>query len=177
MISLLLLAGCVPAVWIQEKGQHTMASLNFSVIMPEGWMKLNTGDVLRVTRDGLLLQEIRIGRVEIGLPFQFTKKKLAKGMLPQEVADVFLDNITSNQAFQNFELKENVPATVDGHAGFKITYCFKSEDGVRLKVVDYGFLSGDWLYVLHYDAPERHYFDKDIKTFEQFVTSFRLIKA
>ncbi len=177
MISLLLLAGCMPAVWVQEKGMQTMASLNCSFRIPEGWMKLNNKEFLSITREGLYLQVIMIKRMALGSPLQYTKKKLEKGMLPQEVADIIIDDIISSQDVQNFDLKENIPATLDGQAGFKITYSFKGGNGARHKAVFYGFLSGDWLYWIRYRAAERYYFDKDLKTFEEFVASFRLVKA
>ena len=83
----------------------------------------------------------------------------------------------SNQAIQSYELKENTPATLDGLQGFKITYSYKSRDGVKHKAVIYGFLYSEWLYEIRYHATERYYFDKDLMTFEQFVASFRLIKG
>jgi hypothetical protein len=36
--------------------------------------------------------------------------------------------------------------------------------------------AGECFYSVHYTAPQRYYFDKDIKTFEDVFNSFRLIK-
>src|SRR3990170_99189 len=157
IISLLLLTSCVPApaVWVQEKGQQTMAPLNFSVQIPEGWVKMNKGEFLLITRDGMLLQTISIDRMAINSPLKYTKKKLEKGMLPQEVAAIIIDNITSSQ-IQNYELKENTPATLDGQEGFKIIYSYKSSDGVKQKAALYGFLYGEWFYEIRYRATERY---------------------
>jgi hypothetical protein len=170
-----LLVGCVPAVWVQEKGVQSFEPLNFSVQMPAGWMRLNKGDFLLVTRDGILLQTIAIDKTAIGKPLKYTRKMLGKGMLPQEAADVVIDNMLSNQNIGAFDLKENIPVTLSGQPGFKITYRHKSKDGVWLKCVEYGLLHGEWFYSIRYQAAERHYFEKDVKTFEEFVKSFKLI--
>ena len=177
LISLLLLTGCVQAIWVQEEGLHTMTTLNFSVQIPQGWMKLNKEEYLFMTHDGTLLQTIFINRMAISSPLKYTKKKLEKGMLPQEVANIIIDNTTSNQAIQNYELKENIPATIGGQQGFKVTYGYKSSDEVKRKSIVCGFLYGEWFYEIRYEAPERYYFDKYLKTFEQFVESFRLVKG
>jgi hypothetical protein len=146
----------------------------YSVDLPQGWMKLTSDKYLLVTRDGALLQNIIIERVGIDEPLEHTKKKLNKNMLTQEAADVVIDNISSDKAVLNLVILENIPVTIDASQGFKILYTYKNKDGLRFKSLYCGFLSGDWLYSIRYTAPERHYFHKDVGTFEKVLNSFRL---
>lgn len=175
--ALLLLTACTPpAFWLRTQGPLTMEQLNFSADLPDGWMRMNRNEFFLMTRDGTLLQTITVNRAKVGDPFRFTKKKLEKGMLPQEAAEVVADDMASNQAFRNFTLMENHPATVDGRQGFRIVYTHMNRDGLKLKVAVCGFIDGDWYYELRYYAAERYYFDKDLQTFDRFVASFRLGK-
>ena len=174
-IVLILLVGCPP--WTQVGGLYKNESYNFSAELPQGWMRWSRGEHLLITRDGLSLQYIQIGRMKIEDPMKHTKKKFSKGMLPQEASEVALDNMASNPDFLNLEVIENTPATVNGIPGFKAGYTYKNKDGLRLKSIFYGFIIGDWFYSINYNAAQRYYFDKDLKTFEKVLESFKLIKT
>lgn len=175
LIFLALGAGCAP--WTQVGGLYKNESHNFSVELPQGWMKWNQGEHLLVTRDGILLQHIQIMRLKLEEPLKHTKKKFSKGMLPQEAAEIILDDIASNPNHLNVEVIENVPVTMSGMPGFKATYTYKNKDDLKLKGRFCGFIVGDWFYGVNYNAPQRYYFDKDLHTFEKVVESFRLIKT
>ena len=56
-------------------------------------------------------------------------------------------------------------------------YGHRDKNGLRFKSVLLGFLNGDEFYLIRYTAAERYYFAKDLPTFEQLVTTFRLIGA
>jgi hypothetical protein len=120
------------------------------------------------------LQYIRIGRVAVGDELTHTKKKFAKRMLPQDVAEVELDEVRSDQTVRNFELLENVPFQVAGFPGFKLVYTFKNENGLRLRRIHYGVLLRDWVYRGQYQAAARYYFAKDLSTFERVRESFKV---
>jgi len=175
VILLLLITGCAP--WVKVGGLYKSPPHNFSVELPNGWMRLNTGDRLYITRDGVLLQNIIIERLNIEKPLEHTKKKFSKDMLPQEVAEVVLDNISSDQTVLNFEVKENIPARISGFPGFKVVFTYKNKDGLWLKSILYGFIGDEWFYGIRYTAARRYYFDKDLRTFEKVFESFRLIKT
>ena len=170
-----LTAGCAP--WTQVGGLYKNESNNFSVELPQGWMKKNQEEHLFITRDGASLQCIQIERLKIEDPLKHTKKKFSKGMLPQEASEIILDDIATNPNNLNVEVVENVPVTMSGMPGFKATYTYKNKDDLKLKSIYYGFIAGDWFFGINYNAPQRYYFDKDLKTFEKVVGSFRLIKT
>jgi hypothetical protein len=171
---LLLLAGCAQPLWLKTQSPLTMEQLDFSADLPDGWMRSNRHDFFLMTRDGVPLQMITVYRTKVDAPLRFTKKKLEKGMLPHEVAEVIADNQASNQGALNFKLEENRPVTTAGRPGFRIIYSLANSQGLKQKGVVCGFIDGDWYYELRYNAAERHYFEKDLGTFDKFVASFRL---
>jgi hypothetical protein len=171
----IILVGCAP--WAQVGGLYENGSQNFTVELPDGWMRWRQGEHLLITRDGVSLQYIQIGRTKIEDSLKHTKKKFSKGMLPQEAAEVYLDNLASDSNILNLEIIENIPVTLSGIPGFKAVYTYKNKDDLKLKSICYGFIVGDWVYGIHYHAAQRYYFDKDLKTFEKVVESFKLIKT
>jgi hypothetical protein len=177
LLVVLVIAGCGP--WLRTEGPYVSDSLNFAVDLPTGWMRQNNSNLLLITRDGVLLQKIVASRLEIGKEKQFahTKKRVSAGMLPQEAADVVLDDFQSDQGIIGFAVEENAPATVGGVPGFKARFAYKTKDGLKYQCVYYGALSGGYLYSLFYAAPARHYYAADLDAFEQMVRTFRLLKS
>ena len=172
------LSGCGP--WVQVGGPYRYSPYQgdpsgFEVALPAEWRRATfVQDSLLLTRDGVSLQYIRIEQVAVGDELTHTKKKVAKGMSPQEVAEVELDEVRSDQGMRNVELVDNVPFEVAGLPGFKLVYTFRAENGLRLKRVHYGVLLRGWVYRIQYQAPARYYFDKDLATFERVRESFRV---
>jgi len=171
---LFFIAGCMPPPpWSTIGGPYPEYPQNFYVELPNGWKKSNRVNYLLVTRDGALLQNIIITSLEIDKGLEYTKKKLKKDMLPQEVAEVIIDDLTSNPNVLNLVVIENTPAKISGHQGFKLLFTFRNREGVKYKSVYYGFIAGGKFYGIRYTAAERYYFDKDIETFEKIVKSFK----
>ncbi|MGE5892615.1 MAG: hypothetical protein ACM34I_01010 [bacterium] len=175
IIILIFIAACAP--WIRTGGPYSSAYLNMSVDLPDGWMRLNSREYLFITRDGIPLQSILVEKIHVSDTLKHTKKKFSSGMLSQEAAEVILDNMATDPAMLNFEIRENNPAKIGGKSGFKAVYTYKSKDGLRYKSIYYGFMLGDWFYGIQYSAPARYYFDKDLKAFEKVVASFKLTKT
>jgi hypothetical protein len=162
------------ARWPLVNGRVQMESQGFEVTVPAGWHRAAlVKNLLILTRDGLALQFIRIGRVPLDDHPRRSKKRFAKGMLPQDLAEVELDAIRSDADIANFELIQNVPITVAGHSGFKLVYSFKVA-GLRVKRVHYGFLLRDWVYRIQFQAAARYYFDRDLPAFERVFESFKV---
>lgn len=185
-----LVAGCAPFTAVG--GKLALDEFGFEVDLPQGWyrhqfareaappsegaIRVEQGDkLLVITRDGLALQAIRVGRVSVDSELPYTKRKFTPGMPPHDVAELEVDNARSNRDIFNFELLENVPATVAGKSGFRLVYTWKTKEGLAVKRVHYGFQDGKWVYRLIYQAAARHYFDRDLQTFERVRESFRLL--
>jgi len=179
LTTLFVATGCVTAPWVPTDGTYTSVVDQYSIELPQGWMRWTQSEDTRlvVTRDGVLLQLIAIERFRVGEPLKHTKKKLAKGMMPQEAAEVVLDNFSSNKDISGVEIKDNRPITISGKPGFWAVFTYKTKDDLKLKVVYCGVLDGESFYGIRYSAAQRHYFDKDLKTFETVLRSFRLKTA
>ena len=198
LLVILFTTGC--AAWIQTGGPYTSKSHNFSVELPQGWMRLNkdaypglsiyqrvmidslltfpNGDsYLCITRDGIPLQNIIINRQSIDDEFGHTKRKLSKDMLSQEAAEVILDNISSDQSVFNLEVLENIPTEISGFSGFRLVFTYKNEDGLRTKSIFYGFMKDEWFYCIGYNSAARHYFEKDLETFKEVLKSFKVTES
>ena len=155
--------------------------LNFSVELPENWRAFNiseyglTGDLL-ISKDGLSLQYILIDRRNVEEPFENTKKEIKRGMLPEAISEVILDDIGADQTILDMEIIENVPVMISGTPGFRAVFTYKNSDGLKIKSMCCGFLHEEHLYTIRYNAALRYYFEKELKTFEQILKSFKLTK-
>jgi hypothetical protein len=189
----LFFAACTPYTLVG--GQYAPASENFTVDLPEGWrlhdryadhdpaawtvvMALDKRrslkwDVIRITRDGLLLQQIAIGRIPYNAEWPHTKKKLSPSMLPLEAAELVTDNLRSNPEITHQEILANTPALVAGFPGFRLHYAYRTKEELKINALFYGALADGWLYYLLYEAPAQHYFVKDLQLFENTYKSFQ----
>ena len=172
----ILLWGC--ARWVIVGGKYVATSENYEVDLPNGWRKQNLNrDFLRVTKDGINLQEIAVGRWPVDKDPPHTKRKFATGMLPQEVAELVIDDFRSNTGLMGYEVTENSPSNVGGYRGFKVMYRYQTKSGLKKRGAYYGVLLDKWLYYLYYEAPERYYFANDYEVFERIKESFRIAKG
>jgi hypothetical protein len=172
----LVLGGCVSVPWQPTAGLYSSPAENFSVELPRGWMRLNSNEDLLITRDGVLLQLVSVERAAVDQPLKSTKKTLTRGMQPQAIAEVIVDNFMSSESMLDVKVQENRPVQVAQHRGFRLVYTHRDKNGLRFKSVLHGFLAGDVFYAIRYTAAERYYFAKDLPTFEQVLASFRLIR-
>ena len=172
-IVLLWLSGC--SLWVPVGGKYVSAEHGFETELPVSWRRMeSTRDGVILTRDGLPLQAVKISRNPLEKELVFTKRKLSKGMLTQEVAEVVIDNLRSNQAISNFQIIENVPVDVGGYPGYKIVYSYQAKDNLRVSGIHYGSLVDQWHYSLLFEAPSRHYFPRDRMAFEQVKKTFKI---
>jgi hypothetical protein len=147
----------------------------FSLQVPDDWMKLNdVEDGLVATRDGFNLQAIKVRRIDPGKPLPHTKKMLARGMRPAELAEVLLDDLRSDAGAKGLKVLETRPATVAGAPGFRTSVAFKDGYGLKMRAVLCGVLLGDHAWQLAYVAPARYYYDHDLAVFDQALASFKV---
>jgi hypothetical protein len=171
----LFLGGCAP--WIMVGGNYENSAQNFKAEFPNGWRKFNLSkDNVLITKDGLSLQFIRISRSPIEKELQHTEKKFTKGMLPQEVAEIVIQNFRSNSDIMNQQVLANNPAEIGGYPGFNIVFTFQTKEGLTKQSIVYGFLSSDSYYEILYEAPKRYYFTKDESDFEKVKDTFKLLR-
>jgi hypothetical protein len=165
---------CACAPWSLVGGKFISSGDGYEVDLPDNWRKQNFTANLTLTKDGLALQRVILGRFAIDKDAPHTKRKLSKGMTPQDVAELVIDDFRSNQQIGNFQIVENVPARLGGNPGFKLVYSYQTKQNLKKSGVYYGTLNKDWLYFLFYEAPARHYFNRDLQTFETIKESFKI---
>jgi hypothetical protein len=195
LLNLLLFSSC-GAPYALVRGRHVSADANFTVDLPDGWRQHNASfdslkvvtemlgkrrkldwDVIRLTRDGLLLQQIAIGRIPIAEELPYTKRKFADNMIPLEAAEVISDDMRSNSNLYHQQIVEDAPAMLGGYQGFKLHYAYRTEEELKVEGLFYGTLVGPWLYYVLYEAPTQHYFAKDLQLFEKTRSSFEILKG
>jgi hypothetical protein len=135
---------------------------------------VNTEGCLILTRDGPFLQYFLVQERPLEKPFLHTSKTLRQGMLPQEAAEVVLDEMVSDSSLHGFKLLGNVPARIDGREGFRLIFAYDDKDGKRIKSVYYGAIAGNHFYNIRFSAVEKEYFEKDLGTFNKVVSSFKI---
>lgn len=175
----LMAGGCASAppkpVWVPAEGAFTAANSGFSLDLPAGWTRVNLEERLMITRDGSSLQFIGVALYKIGVPLKHTKKKFEKGMLPQEIAGILIDDLASAENIASVEVLENVPARIGDLEGFRVVCRIRIKGGMDRKCAFYGTMRGDQVYDLYYNAAARHYFDRDLGVFEEVARSFRFL--
>ena len=172
----LLLTGCIKRPWNPAPTtEHAAASQNVRLQLPEGWMLSSREDILLVTRDGVLLQNVIVAVIHAEDELKYTKKRFNPGMRPLEQAGVILDNMASNPNRFAFKVQSKKPAKVAGHQAFRSEVTFQDKDGLLYRGILYGFMQNEWFYFVRYVAPERHYFARDKAAVETIVRSMRLM--
>jgi hypothetical protein len=150
---------------------------NFSAQAPEKWHQINTPKFYILTKDGPYSQYILVQQRPVDKPFAHTMKTLARGMSPGDVAAVFLEEMTNDEAVCNFRLLENQVTRVNEHQAFKLVFTYDDKDGRQFKTYMYGFVDGNWFYSLRYNADRSLYCKQDIDEFQRFVQSFKVNQA
>lgn len=185
LFSMLLLTACVgrQAKWSMVGGLQTVDNEPIEVEWPRAWMKFTPAEaddnakkegwLLTVTRDGVGLQAIILKKRPIEQGFSNTKKKAAPGMLPQELAELVLDDMRANPNLIDLQVVENSPATLGGTPGYKVNVRYRNKAGLPKQTVHYGCIEKGQLYTLIYEAPQRHYYALDLQTFEMVKDSFK----
>ena len=135
------------------------------------------------TVDGDELNKVTFyGAIPVGQPiFREADKKNAP--LPRVTANMLITDIPTllestyrvqlNTSQMSIDSQE--PALVAGHKGVKFTYSFvRQDDEVQRKGEAVGAVVGDRLYLVTYEAPAIHFFDKDVEKFRQLVTTLKM---
>jgi hypothetical protein len=172
VLFLFMVVACAPG------GQNGASSgsnpQNFSIVIPEGWKKVNSSKYFIMTKEDAFSQYILVQQRHIDKPFKNTDKKLNKDMLPDKAAEVILNEINLDSRILNLQIMEHVPAKVNRYEGFRLVFTYKDQDGLKFKTIFYGLLQGNWFYNLRYSASETKYSGEDIETFNRVVASFKI---
>lgn len=174
LFSLIFISGCASTAY--KNSLKNLPEHDFSVEIPHGWWQPQNINKYLITKDGPFKQYVLIQQRPIEQPFKHTKKTLREGMLPQESAEIIIDEIALDRNIRNFKVLENEPTVIDGHEGFKILFSYKDKKGSSFKTLYYGLIDSNSFFSLRYNAAIQNYFEKDIADFKQIISSFKLVK-
>ena len=105
-------------------------------------MKFDAGAYVMISRDGPYLQYVLFQERPLERPFLYARKRLTADMLPQEAAQIIIDDLSSDPMVANFTVIENAPAVIDDHDGFRLLFRYRDPKGLTLKTAYYGFIQG-----------------------------------
>jgi len=98
-------------------------------------------------------------------------------MMPEEAAEVIVNEILADSNIRNFSVTENIPAQIAGNRGFRMGFVYTDADGYVFKTIYYGFIKDGTFYNIRYAATQEDFFQNDLKTFENVFNSFRLVNV
>ncbi len=135
------------------------------------------------TIDGDELNKVTFyGGVPVGQPlFREANKKNAP--LPRVSANMLITDIPaileSSYRIQlhttRMSIDSQEAATISGFKGIKFTYSFvRQDDEVDRKGEAVGAFVGNRLYIVCYEAPAVHFFDRDVEKFRQLAATLRI---
>lgn len=185
IVALALLTGTLPApafakIWsIAEEGKpFTSISGDFTLQLPPGWKvtKAERFPGQMSTRDGELLQRIKVEFRIHEKAFRKSKLESSPALMPHELAERLLAEIQAERQVEDVEVIRNEPELVDGRPGFRLQIAFKvpiDGDPLRYRAVLVGVATDQGIAVVSYEAPALHFFARDLVTFERTLQTFR----
>ncbi len=170
----LTLAGC--AMWTQlTPSEYKDKKYLFSTVVPGHWMRFNAGRYFVITKDGVVLNYVRVYRQKFEAALEFTKKTFRADMTPQDWAEVETDEIVSGPNVGAFKTIKNVPVAIGGHEGFRLEYEYTAQGGLKKQGIACGFKVGNWMYRVQFEAAKQHYYAESAGHFERFVEKFQVL--
>ncbi len=169
------LAGCATGGWKKSMPEEYKDAANkFSVFLPMDWMHV-TGKTFIMTKDGVVLDMVLVERVRFTDKLANTKKHFTRSMLPDELAGVEIDNYSSSQENQKFEVIDKQAETCAGQDAYRLAFRYQTKSGLWKKGLQYGFIYDGVVYRIVYEAAEQYYYQDNERAFKKFVEDFRLI--
>lgn len=165
------------------QGNIAKSSLSASPSSEWNRLSLRGGKNVEIwTIDGDELNKVTFyGGIPVGQPlFREADKKHAP--LPRVTANMLITDIPaileSSYRIQLHTMQMSIdsqePATISGYKGIKFTYSFiREDDEVERKGEAVGAFVGDRLYIVCYEAPIVHFFDKDVEKFRQLASTLK----
>ncbi len=192
VLLLALVCGLLPAacgsIALVPSGEHRIAGL-MTVRTDIAWnrpptrlLRDGTGEVW--TADGLVVDTlVLIAGLEDGRPIFRTASRLVKErkvpvfrarMLPGEIAELVEASFASRMGVTLFAVERLVPYEFAGAPGFEMTFRMTMADEVERRGIAAGAVVGARLYLVVFEAPSLHYFDRYRAEVERLIASARV---
>jgi hypothetical protein len=170
----------------REEGKSTkIADSAMTVTPPRDWNKLGVrpGKFAETwTLDGEQLNDVTFyGGVEPGRPLvrERDKKleplpKFTDGMLLIEIPELVQGTYRAYKQISKFEVTNTTPGTFLGKDGVKFTYQYLDADELPRKGEARAVIIDKKLFMVTFDAPRLHYFDRAVDDFRALADTARL---
>ena len=180
-VLLCALIAAMPALaWkLVEEGTPFVHKTGYSIQYPASWrwIKRPFGDETTATRDGVWLQQIFVDFRKHKNAFPALKKAATPEMMPQELAEKYVANMTAAGGLQDMEILSNEPTVLAGRPGFRVHLAYRSSvdaGSVRYQAIVVGANSPQGIFLVGYDAAVLHYFSRDVDAFEASLATFAI---
>lgn len=185
--ALLLMASTSFANSLVSPGRQSGIAKSALSASPDGeWNRLSRSDGKNVelwTRDGDALNKVTFfGGIPAGKPLlrEIDKKNrplptVGANMLITDIPALLESTYRSQFAVSQMEVTTQEAAILDGQKGIRFTYWFtRPDDEVRRRGEGVGAMVRGQLYLITYEAPELHFFDKDLDAFHKLAATLKL---
>lgn len=175
ILTTVLIAGCATTWTRIDDAGRSYQGAHYSVMLPVGWMRLESGGNLLLSKDGLDLQRIIIEYHTHDKAFETLKKASSATMLPSELAELTIAELKASQKddLPSLRVISNAPVDIGGHAGFLLHLGYKTDAGLRVEMLMEGFADANGYYLITYRAPTLYFFERDRAAFDAVCASFR----
>lgn len=176
---LVIAAGCSQWRYVKQADGMAVDTERYSFRVPANWSVhvLRGPDRLRLTRDGPSIQQVRAQWAEWdkSIPGDPAREKLERSMLPADAAEQLFAAFQRERGLDVFEVVSIEPATFAGGDAFRAEFTYRTSKGLRYRGIWYGSMRPQGVYMVVFEAPELHYFERDQSAFETIVRSVRRI--
>jgi hypothetical protein len=170
---LLGLTGC--ATWGPGGVPHK-SPLGFTLTVPAGWIfHPSVGGELFATRDGVALQQFTVRRGELPLDLPMTKREVKAGMTAYELAEMLTDEDRAEKQRERYTVTATAATQLGGLEGCRFDFSHRTPDGLRMSGRVWAVMRGEYLYVLRYAAPSRHYYERDLAAVTSAVEGLKFV--
>ena len=188
--ALLFVAGTAHANKLMAPGTHSdVAKGAFAVSTASEWnrLKMKRGKFQEIwTIDGERLNQLSFfGGVPVGEPLFYERDKknaplpkVTGGMLVTDIAPLLDATYQTLGLARSFEVRGQKPIQVNGKRGVRFEYRYVSpDDEVERLGEAVGLVENGKLYLVTFEAPEVHFYDRDKAKFEEIVGSMTISTA
>lgn len=169
------LTGCQTWNYITKEEPAPVPESTAMVTLPIGWTQaVVVRDRVMATRDGIGIQFIEVIHGKAEKVFKDTDVTFKEDASPEDAAKSVVSYLKASAGFVEVDVLENTPARLAGEDAFKLHLTFKNEKGVRFERLVYGFVRDEQLLMASYQAPNLHFFERDLSTFEETLKTISI---
>ncbi len=155
----------------------THKASGYSIQYPPGWRYIKFGDETIATRDGPALQMIYVDFRKHKNAFRALKQNATPEMMPQELAEKIVAEMSTAGSLQNMQVLSDEPAMLAGRPAFRLRLAYRTAvdaGSVRYEAIVVGANSPQGLFLVGYRAPVLHYFSSGLKFYDEALATFAI---